>query len=562
MPGASVPPSGPPGGVPDKSRRNELSSYILTAGALEMPMVTSTLKIPTPPSLHHPLPANLLHCTLFASYDLIAPHPVPFCLAGCPATHARGESSATSKRAVSQRVTSLRKRLGVQIPLPYLGSSDAANAEQYAYLPHSHPRNAQEMTARTGNLARRRRVSLFQAQAKELTGIVSRPLVERVISAIYAGQGIYSRMAIFPAQAVLTYGSHSRKAAASQQSAAAQEGGKRGSWLSRIKSRGKSPPPSSEEQPSTSSAQESTDAADKVSFVKVGMMFATLDLLSPPPRFLESKGPYPKEMNKVSSAEADKALKQLADFDRMTDEQRYEVYAWQQDQAGTQLLNATLKALERRGGIWTEAGRLTTPSSRNPYPKDRARFLVKGVFPERFVNRCKFYRAKAFEPMPNDLDPSQLAKFGFPVVVHTVDERLGAGNVDSQIDLTAFASPADTSAPFAPVTSRTEEEDVPSTDWEWDEADLNHSFPSHPPPFSTDTPGRRDELPTYTSAQLDKINGLGLDSALALATVEREQDFFEGWSIGVTEEPFRSGGWMESLGGGSAAWFVGTAGGL
>lgn len=535
---------------------------MLTQGALEMPMITATSRLRTPPALYHPLPASLLHCTLFASYDLHAPHPVPFCNVGCPATHARGEASATSKRAVTQKVTRLRKRLGVQIPLTYLGSSDAANAELYAYLPHSHPRNAQEMSARAGNLSNRRRISLFQAQAKELTGIVSRPLVERAISAMYAGQGIYNRMAVFPVEAVLTYGASSR--------ALAEGGGaKRSSWLSRIKSRGKSPPstPSGE---AAQPRQQNSDSADKPSFVKVGMMFATLDLLSPPPRFLESKGPYPKEMNKVSSAEQDKALKQLADFDRMSDLQRYEVYAWQQDQAGTHLLNATLKALERRGGIWTEAGRLTTPSCRNPYPKERARFLVKGVFPERFVHRCRFYRAKMFEPMPNDLEPSQVAKFGFPVIVHTVDERLGPGG-DSQMDLTAFATPTDANpASFAPVTSRTEEEDVPNTDWEWDETDLAHSFPANPPVSASDATHppppivpRHDELlPTYTSAQLDKINGIGLDSALALATVQHEQDFFEGWSIGVTEEPFKSGGWMESIGSGSAAWFVGTAGGF
>lgn len=520
-------------------------------------MISSTARLPTPPSLHHPLPANLLHCTLFASYDLVAPHPVPFCLVGCPATHARGQESATSKLAVTQRATRLRKRLGVQIPLPYLGSNDAASTQLHAYLPHPHPRNAQEMAARTGDLSARRRISLFQAQGKELTGIVSRPLVERVISAMYAGQGISNRMAVFPAQAVLTYGAHSRKSAASPQADASQKGGKRGSWLSRIKSRGKSPPPSDD-----SALAQEPDAA-KADFVKVGMVYATLDLLSPPPRFLESGGPYPKEMNKVSSEEADKALKQLADFDRMTDAQRYEVYAWQQDQAGTQLLNATLKALERRGGIWTEAGRLTTPSCRNPHPKDRARFLVKGMFPERFVNRCRYYRAKPFEPMPNDLDPSQIAKFGFPIVIHTVDERLGAGSADSPIDLTAFASGGGTTAPIEPVTSRTEEEDVPSTDWEWDEADLNHSFPSQPPPFSADPgqPALQDQLPTYTSAQLEKINGVGLDSPLALAIVEQEQDFFEGWSIGVTEEPFKSGGWMESMGGSNAAWYIGVVGG-
>lgn len=546
-------------GVPDGAGRNERSSYVLTQGALEMPMVSSASRLPTPPSLHHPLPANLLHCTLFASYDLVAPHPVPFCLVGCPATHARGESSATSKHVVTKRVTRLRKRFGVQIPLPYLGSSDAANAELYAFLPHSHPRNAQEMAARAGNLASRRRISLFQAQGKELTGIVSRPLVERVVSALYAGQGIYNRMAIFPAQAVLTYGAHS-----SQDSAAATQGDKkRNSWLSRIKSRGKSSPDNEEETPSP--VQAGTHDGSKPAFVKVGMMFATLDLLSPPPRFLESKGPYPKEMNRVSSAEADRALKQLAEFDRMTDAQRYEVYAWQQDQAGTSLLNATLKALERRGGIWTEAGRLTTPSCRNPRPKERARFLVKGVLPERFVHRCKFYRARGFEPMPSDLEPPQIAKFGYPIMVHTVDERLGAGSADSQIDLTAFASPADSTVAFAPVTSRTNEEDVPSTDWEWDETDLNHNLPSGPPPFTTTDqglPAQQDALPTYTSAQLERINGVGLDSSAALDIVEQEQDFFEGWSIGVTEEPFKSGGWMESMGSGSAAWFVGASGGL
>ncbi|PWY99100.1 hypothetical protein BCV70DRAFT_212469 [Testicularia cyperi] len=543
-----------------------------------MPSVSSG-RIPTPTPVNAPLPAAVLHCTVFASYDINSMHPTPFCHVGCPATHARGESSATSRRQLAQQVTKFRKRLGVQIPLPYLGSSDLQNSELYAYLPHPHPRNGAEMMARSGNLRSHRRISLFQAQAKELTGIVSRPLVERVISAVYANQGVYNRMAIFPAQAVLSYGAEPKRRLRRASSSASNSKLKPKRWLDKLRSSSSSSSSKAGVDDADSKSAdvhdndpgepgESCDLSDsdKPSYVKVPMMFATLDLLAPPPRFLESGGPYPKEMNKVSSAESDRALKALAEFDRMSDEERYSIYGWVQDDSGRQLLVETLRALERRGGIWTEAGRLTTPSSRNPESRKRCRFLVKGLFPERFANRCKYYRKREFQPMPSDLDSGEIERFGYPIIVHTASERTG----NQHVDIHAFVGDAaeSSSSGTAPLGQLDPEPASPA--WEWDENEFRHQpsraqSQSQTPTNADDTVGGQQEhhepLPTYTAAQLDQLSGFGIDSSHALQTIDVEGDFFQGWSIGVTEEPYKNGGWMESLGSGSRAWYVGAAGG-
>lgn len=547
-----------PRGVTLKEAHDPTSVYSYTKVALELPLISSTKRIAAPPAQSAPLPPYLLQCTLFASYDINAPHPVPFRQVGCPATHARGQTSASSNK-VAQSVSKLRKRLGVQIPLAYLGGpgfdpdSAASYSSVFAYLAHQQPRNGAEMTARSGNISRYRKVSLFQAQAKEMTGIVSRPLVERVLSALYAGQGIYDRMAMFPAEAVLRYSSKSVDADAD-----ADEGEPKSGWLSKLKSKAKgkgkvSDGPGSlsgshaiEQVKSVESVRRisTRDDATNVRFVKAGMVFATLDLLAPPPRLLETGGPYPVEMNKASDADMSTSFRLINEFDRATDEERFQRFMFAPTAADDQLFANMLRALERRGGIWVEAGRLITPSSRNPNPRERARFLVKGLFPERFVYRCKHYRARKFEPMPSDLDSKEVKRFGSPLIVHVVQERTGQEGIDLRDYVSTRAATAST----------TGEDGEARLDWEWDEED-NLTF-DDPSATNRTQDGNAAPPPDYKDAQKEMLNGYGIESPRAQALIEAEQDFFQGWSVGYTEEPFRNGNWMESIGTGSALWFA------
>ncbi|CDR98810.1 hypothetical protein [Sporisorium scitamineum] len=513
-----------PRGVTLKEATNPASIYNNTKVSLELPLITASKRIPSPPAQSAPLPPFLLHCTLFASYDINAPHPVPFRQVGCPATHTCGQPSATSKNKVSQSVSKLRKRLGVQLPVAYLGSvgfnpSSVASSSPYAglaaYLAHPQPRNGAEMAARSGNVSRYRRVSLFQAQAKELTGIVSRPLVERVLSAMYAGQGIYDRMAT--------------------------------GWLAKFKSKAKGKVSSnadgktddatgshpikqvkSAESVRRVATRNDDESPTEVRSVKAAMVFATLDLLAPPPRLLETGGPYPIEMNKASDADLATSARLISEFDRGTDDERFQKFLFAPTAADEQLRADMLRNLERRGAIWVEAGRLITPSSRNPNPEERARFLVKGLFPERFVYRCKYYRGCKFEPMPSDLDPKEVKKFGSPLIVHLVPERTGNEGIDLGDYLTL--------------------------DWEFDDED-NITFNDSSVEANVETAAAAPP-PDYTSTQKELLKGYGIESQRAKALIEAEQDSFHGWSIGVTEEPFKNGNWMESIGTGSALWFA------
>ncbi|SPO27106.1 uncharacterized protein UTRI_10567_B [Ustilago trichophora] len=563
-----------PRGVTLKEALNPASLYSQTKLSLELPHVSATRRIPGPPPQSAPLPSFLLHCTLFASYDLNAPHPVPFRQVGCPATYARGEVSATSKNKVSQSVSKLRKRLGVQLPLAYLGSpgfnpcQGAATSPYggiFAYLPHPQPRNGAEMTARSGSIGRYRRVSLFQAQGRELTGIVSRPLAERVMSAIYAGQGIYDKMALFPSEAVLCY---SKKSFNPDQVVTSNDDGEQKSgWLSKLKAKAKakSDKPADQLRDSTSgsapiqqvrsaeSVPNATNGTSEPRSIKASMVFATLDLLAPPPRLIETGGPYPVEMNKASDADLATSARLISEFDRATDEDRFQRFFFTPSAADEQLCADMLRALERRGVIWLEAGRLITPSSRNPNPRERARFLVKCLAPERFTYRVKYYRQRKFEPMPSDLDPKEVKRFGSPLIVHHVVERTG----HEGIDLRDYLRDQETLTSTAPSPGGEDGDDEPRLDWEWDEED-NLAFTS--PSVAAGAGDAGAALPPdYLSAQKEMLKGYGIDSQRAKALIEAERDFLQGWSIGVTDEPFKNGGWMESLGSGSMAWFAGPS---
>ena len=254
-------------------------------------------------------------------------------------------------------------------------------------------------------------------------------------------------------------------------------------------------------------------------------------------------------MNKASDADLATSARLISEFDRGTDDERFQKFLFTPTAADEQLFAEMLRALERRGSIWVEAGRLITPSSRNPNPRERARFLVKGLFPERFVYRCKYYRGRKFEPMPSDLDAKEVKKFGLPLIVHLVPERAGKEGIDL----------SDYTQPLATVTATTGEQ--AGVDWEWDD-DENVLFNDASVAADVDSATGAAPPPDYTSTQKELLKGYGIESQRAKALIEAEQDFFCGWSIGVTEEPFKNGGWMESLGQGSAMWFVGGAAGL
>lgn len=560
-----------PHGVTPKEANDPASVYSQTKVSLELPLITASKRIDGPPPQSAPLPSFLLHCTLFASYDINTPHPVPFRQSGCPATHSRGETSATSKTKVTQSVSKLRKRLGVQIPVSYLGSpgfnpSSATPSAPYggmfAFLAHPQPRNGADMIARSGNVGRYRRVSLFQAQAREMTGIVSRPLIERVLSTMYAGQGSYNHMAAFGAEAVLRYSN--RVSYPDVSGTAGDDTEPKSGWLAKLKAKAKAHNIGTDKTSGTSDSNRleqvksaesmraisttSAGQSSEVRTVKTAMVFATIDLLAPPPRLLETGGPYPVEMNKASDADLGMSARLISEFDRGSDEERFHKFFFTPSQADDELCAGMLRALERRGAIWVEAGRLITPSSRNPNPRERARFLVKGLFPERFVYRCKYYRGRKFEPMPNDLAAKEVKKFGAPLIVHLVPERTG----NEGIDLNDYLG----SQPSTASASTAADEHGAGLDWEWDENDdltLNHPSAA----ASADQAAQaRAPPPDYVSTQRELLSGYGIESQAANALIDAEQDFFQGWSIGVTEEPFRNGGYFENMSTGGALWAV------
>ncbi|SNX85531.1 uncharacterized protein MEPE_04240 [Melanopsichium pennsylvanicum] len=565
-----VDPTTLPRGVSLKEATNPSSMYNHIRKALDLPLITSTKRIPGPAPQYTPLPQLLLHCTLFASYDQLAPHPIPFCQVGCPATFTRGETGATSKSKVSQSVARLKRRFGVQIPLNYLGApgfnpglagTSGPYSGLFAYLAHPQPKNGAEMTARSGNVGKYRRVSLFQAQAREMTAIISRPLVERVVSAIYAGQNITGKLAVFPAEAVLRY-SNQGMDVDQEPSSSYDDGEQKMGFFSKLKAKAKlkgkekvgdnrlssfSGSYPIDQVRSADSVQEidETHSGFGIKSVKTAMVFATIDLLAPPPRLLETHGPYPIEMNKASDADLSTSSRLIGEFDSGTDEQRFEKFLFSPNCADEQLCADMLRALERRGAIWTEAGRLITPSSRNPNPKERARFLVKGVFPERWVYRCKYYRGRKFEPMPNDLDAKEVKKFGSPLIVHQVVERTGNEGLDLNDHITQ------TSEAITRSSEREDGNDEPRLDWEWDqEHDLMFNALSTTRNDDTSNDKNHDEAappPDYVSTQTEMLKGYGIESVRARNLIEAENDFFQGWSIGVTEEPFKNGGFLDGM---------------
>ncbi|KAJ1023500.1 hypothetical protein NDA16_003117 [Ustilago loliicola] len=149
--------------------------------------------------------------------------------------------------------------------------------------------------------------------------------------------------------------------------------------------------------------------------------------------------------------------------------------------------------------------------------------------------------------MPSDLDPKEVKKFGSPLLVHTAIERTGPEGVD----LSDYVTPS--SAPAASAS----EDGEPSLDWEWDEQGNLTTDSSH----RVTGNGAETPRPNYASAKKEVLDGYGIESPRAKALVEAEQDFFRGWSIGSSEEPFKNGGWMENLNTMSGMYYAGGFGG-
>ncbi len=103
-----------PRGISVKEASDPTSSYSNTKCSLELPYITSTRRIPAPAPQNAPLPPFVLHCTLFASYDLVA-HILYLSVKWdvLLLTHAASPLQANNK--VLQSVSKLRKRVGVQI---------------------------------------------------------------------------------------------------------------------------------------------------------------------------------------------------------------------------------------------------------------------------------------------------------------------------------------------------------------------------------------------------------------------------------------------------------------
>ncbi|PWN86440.1 hypothetical protein FA10DRAFT_57860 [Acaromyces ingoldii] len=73
------------------------------------------------------------------------------------------------------------------------------------------------------------------------------------------------------------------------------------------------------------------------------------------------------------------------------------------------LLDKVLCALEARGGFWTAAAHRSRPHPRNLHPDKRPEFMVQGVFPKPFLDRCLRYRGASHCVLPNDIDSEDRA---------------------------------------------------------------------------------------------------------------------------------------------------------
>lgn len=96
-------------------------------------------------------------------------------------------------------------------------------------------------------------------------------------------------------------------------------------------------------------------------------------------------------------------------------------------------LTDLLNHLESRGVIWTDAGQDMRPTVSRPDPTSVAKFVVGGLFPAGFIERCTWFYRKDRMPMASDLEHP---KGALPLVIRTAhdvgerDKDAGAINGD------------------------------------------------------------------------------------------------------------------------------------
>jgi hypothetical protein len=182
-----------PHGVTVKEDAKSGSLYNRTKAALALPLTAAGTPIQTPQRQTCLMPSFLLHCTLSVRSRIGTPHPVPFREIGCA--------------AIVSRLFWGKKELQVQIPLFYLGSPEfipyptasTTHANSFAF--------AEKLPTRpnTGNVKHRCKASPVRAKQDLMTDLVSRPLVERVISVVCARKRVFKLAAKFSAEAVLEH---------------------------------------------------------------------------------------------------------------------------------------------------------------------------------------------------------------------------------------------------------------------------------------------------------------------------------------------------------------------
>jgi hypothetical protein len=135
----------------------------------------------------------------------------------------------------------------------------------------------------------------------------------------------------------------------------------------------------------------------------------------------------PAKTESIESKE-DAQKRYLADLTRKETEQDILQRLFIPSQESEQLLRGLLNHLESRGAIWSKAGHATRPSIKNGSPKDRPEFVVLGLFPKPFVNRCKIYHRKG-GPMPSDLEEGGKSKYA-PLITTTASTTSNGSGKD------------------------------------------------------------------------------------------------------------------------------------
>lgn len=94
-------------------------------------------------------------------------------------------------------------------------------------------------------------------------------------------------------------------------------------------------------------------------------------------------------------------------------------------------LTDLLNHLESRGVIWTDAGQDMRPTVSRPDPTSVPKFVVGGLFPAGFIERCTWFYRKDRMPMESDLEHP---KGALPLVIRTAHDVADDGGFASGDD--------------------------------------------------------------------------------------------------------------------------------